>query len=205
MRLALLSALLLLCFGCAKPKPPQPPSAPQALDPLTPAERATAEKTALADARVRDLIGATGRLAHLEWFAPKPAEGNAAVERHAELLYAVASGEYGVRAIVRLSGTPAVVEVARIDASNVPITSEETQEAWRIAQADPAVRNKLGNRIAEIRPEALRSYSEDPNDPCYRARCFYLLLRVGANYLNEPAITVELNSKRVLPERSRLQ
>lgn len=205
MRYALMTVLILFCFGCAKPRPPGPPATPLALDPLTESERSGAEKTARADGRVRELIGDAGILAHIAWFAPKPAEASAEVVRHAELLFAIPSGEYGVRALVRLGAPMTVVETARIDARNVPMTDGEIQEVWRIAQADPAVRSKLGNRMPEIRPEALRSYSEDPNDPCYRGRCYYLLLRVGNNYLNEPAITVELNSKRVLAERSKLQ
>lgn len=205
MRYALTTVLMLVCFGCAKPKTPKPPAIPLALDPLTEGEHADAEKTARADGRVTELIGTGGRLAHIAWFAPKPAEASAEVVRHAELLFAIPSGQYGVRAVVRLSAPMAVVDAARIDARNVPMTDDEIQEVWRIAQADPAVRNKLGNRIAEIRPEALRTYSEDPNDPCSKGRCYYLLLRIGRNYLSEPAITVELNSKRVLAERSNLQ
>ncbi len=205
MQYALMTVLILTCFGCAKPRPPKPPTIPQALDPLTESERTVAEKVARADGRVRELLVEGGRLAHIAWFAPKPAEASAAVQRHAELLFAIPSGAYAVRTVVSLGTTAAVVEAVRIDARNLPITDDETQEVWRIAQADQGVQNKLGRRIAEIRPEALRTYSEDPNDPCTRGRCYYLLLRVGNSYLSEPEITVELNSKRVLTERSKLQ
>jgi hypothetical protein len=198
--------LLLAAAGCRVRTPkPQPPAIPQALDPLTDTERALAEKVARADSRVADLIGASAVVAQNVWFAPKSADGQAVPERHAELLFAIASGEYGVRALVRLGASAAVVEATRIDARSVPITDAEAQLAWQIAREDEAVRAKVANRMEQVRPQAMRSYSEDPNDPCHRGRCMYLLLRVGNAYLEGVAVTVELNSRRVLPERSRLQ
>lgn len=206
MRRAIALSLFLLGASCArKPVPPVPvtPGPPQALDPLNEAERALAERAARADARVTELTGGAGRLAHLVWFGVKPATEGQEGPRHAEALFAVPSGEYGVRAIVRLGTAPAVVEATRIDARHVPMTREDTDEAWQIARADRLVQERLGRRLATIVPEATRTYSEDPNDPCSRGRCFYLLLRAGNNYIDDLPLIVDLATKRVLTGRSR--
>jgi len=193
---------VLSAIACSHGVPPaaaQP--ARQPLDPLSPAERAAAEKLVRSDQRARELLGETATLVSIEFLAIKGREKDEAV-RHADLLFSRPDTEFGARAIVRLTPTPSIVEFTRVDRKSVPMTASDAQEAWKIALADPAYRARLKRDPGTLKPEALRMYTEDPKDPCFSGRCFYLIVREGDYYLSSGSVTVDLTTKRILPERS---
>jgi Cu2+-containing amine oxidase len=183
-----------------------PQQAPQLLDPLTAAEKATAEKLVRADARAKELLGPSATLASIELLAMKDAAGTATAKdepvRHADLLFSRPDTDSGARAIVNLSAAPSIVEFTRIDRRSVPATAADIQEAWRIALADTTFRTRLARDPGGITQEALRIYTEDPNDPCFTGRCFYLIAKQGDFYVSTASVTVDLATRRILPERS---
>ena len=122
--------------------------------------------------------------------------------RHADLLFARPDTDFGARAIVRLGAAPSIVEFTRVDRKSVPMTEADVQEAWRIALADPAYKRRLNRDPGGLTPEALRIYTEDRSDPCFSGRCFYLIVRDGDFYVSDASVTVDLATKRILPERS---
>jgi hypothetical protein len=174
--------------------------ATQPLDPLNAGERTTAEKLARSDERVQKLLPATAELVSVEFLALKGGERDTA-ERHADLLFARAERDYGVRVIVRLGADPSVAEVQRISANSIPITRADVDQAWRVALSDKAYVTQLGRNPAELRVEALRMYSEDPSDPCSSGRCLYLMIRDGGFYVPGAAVIVDLATQRLLPAR----
>ena len=172
----------------------------QALDPLTAAERAAAEKLVRSDQRAPELLGDGATLVSAEFLAVKGLKDE--VVRHADLLFSRPDTEFGARAIVRLTPASTIVEFTRIDRKNVPMTANDAQEAWRIALADPSYRARLRGDPTTLKPEALRMYTEDPKDPCFSGRCFYLIVRDGDYYVSNASVTVDLTTKRILPERN---
>ncbi len=201
----LLAAIALSGFGpaCAARTGSGVPArqqAPQPLDPLTAAERTTAEKLARSDQAALKLLPASAELVSVEFLALKGAERDT-VERHADLLFARAERDYGVRVIVRLGTTPAVADVQRVSANSIPITRAEVDQAWRVALADKAYVAQLGRNPDQLRVEALRMYSEDPSDPCSSGRCFYLMVRDGGRYVPGASVIVDLATQRLLPAR----
>lgn len=75
---------------------------PEPLDPLTPEETREAERVARAETRVRDLLGAGGRVNHVGFLALKSDRDPDASARHAEVLMLRDDAQYGVRVLVRL-------------------------------------------------------------------------------------------------------
>ena len=173
---------------------------PQPLDPLTAEERAAAEKAARADQRALALLSPQAELVSVEFLALKGADPDA-IDRHADLLFARAERDYGVRVLVRLGASPAVTDVQRVSASGLPVTRSEVDEAWRLALADTAYVKTLARETKGLQVEALRIYSEDANDPCSSGRCLYLLVRDRGLYVQDAAVIVDLASRRLLPAR----
>ncbi len=194
-------------FACAviacgtRPDVAAAQTAGQALDPLSAEEKAAAERLVRADPRARELLGDRATLASIEFLAMKGDRADDAV-RHADLLFALPEGKYGARAIVRLGAAPSIVEFTRVDAKSVPMTDADVQAVWKIALADDAYRRRLNRDPARLKPEALRIYTEDREDPCFSGRCFYLIVRDGDYYVSSASATVDLATKRVLTERS---
>ncbi len=172
----------------------------QPLDPLTASERAAAEKLVRSDQRAREFLGDGATLVSVELLAVKGLKDQ--VVRHADLLFSRRDTEFGARAIVLLTPTPSIVEFTRIDRKNVPMTAIDIQEAWQVALADPSYRARLTKDAKTLKPEALRMYTEDPKDPCFSGRCFYLIVKDGDYYVSNASVTVDLATKRILPERS---
>ena len=173
----------------------------QALDPLSPEEKAQAEKLVRADERARELLGEAATLASIE-LLPLKTRGADEPVRHADLLFARPDTDFGARAIVRLAATPSIVEFTRVDRKSVPMTEADVQEVWKIALADPSYRRRLARDPGGLKPEALRIYTEDRQDPCFSGRCFYLIVRDGDYYVSSASVTVDLATRRILPERS---
>lgn len=175
--------------------------APKALDPLSAEEKAIAEKLVRAHHRARELIGERATLASIEFLAMKGRGADDTV-RHADLLFARPDTEFGARAIVRLGAAPSIVELTRVDRKSVPMTDTDVQEVWKTALADAAYRKRLARDPGGLKPEALRIYTEDREDPCFSGRCFYLIVRDGDYYVSNASVTVDLATKRILSERS---
>ncbi len=151
-----------------------------------------------ADGRAQELLGTQAVLASVEFLAVK-GEGDEAV-RHADLLFSRRDSASGARAIVRLGEAPEVVEFARIDSRNVPITEADVQDAWRVALADAGFQKRLNRDPARVKVEALRIYTERRDDPCFSGRCFYLVVRDGDFYVSDASVTVDLATRRILSE-----
>lgn len=166
------------------------------LDPLTREEKSVAEQLVRADPRAAELLGKDATLASIEFLAVK-----GRVVRHADLLFARPSADYGARALVELGAKPQVVEFTRVDARSVPMTQSDVDEVWRIALADSAYVSRLGRSPDRLVPEALRMYSQDPDDPCFRARCYYLIVRDGDFYVSNASAIVDVSNKRILTDR----
>jgi len=219
----------------AQPKPTTPQRGPQAgpsaprrlpLDPLTEDEKRAAERIALAEPRVQQLLGAGRRqLVSVELFVMKPpqeqieaaAAGRAiAMGRFAEVIFFRPEGEFGVRAVVELPrGAVAVVD--RLESQQVPLTQVDLAEAWQLASRDAEVRQALGADVDRFRVqgapvggvaarpryavEALPVEAVAENDPCYKHRCLHLLFRRGDAYLMGPVVVVDLSARKVYVER----
>jgi len=223
--------LVVAVSGAAQPKPATPQRGAQAssrlpLDPLTEDERRAAERLALADPRVQQLLGAGRRqLVSVDLFAVKPPreqiEAVAAgrpiqMSRFAEVVFFRPDGEFGVRAVVDLS-RGAVAEVDRLASQQVPLTQADLTEAWQLASRDAEVRQALGTDVERfrvqgppvrgvaVRPpysvEALPVEAVAENDPCYKHRCLHLLFRRGDAYLMRPVVIVDLSVRKVYVER----
>jgi len=198
---------------------------PLPLDPLSPEEQRAAEQIALADPRVRELLGTAKRqLVSVDLFARKPPEEQlqgAAVGRRiemgrmAEVMFFRYEGEYGVRAVVDLEKKTAT-DVSRLESAQVPMTPADLAQAWTIALRSDEVRKALGPDVekfqvgpgtpgAKARPqysvEALRVGATDEKDPCFRHRCLHLLFREGDAYLMKPWVIVDLSAEKVYIER----
>lgn len=198
------ATLLLGCAviaGGARSDPAAAQPARQALDPLSAEEKAAAERLVRADPRARELLGDGATLASIELLAMKGERADDSV-RHADLLFALPGREFGARAIVSLGATPSIAEFTRVDAKSVPMTDADVQEVWKIALADDGYRRRLDRDSAGLKPEALRIYTDDREDPCFSGRCFYLIVRDGDYYVSKGSATVDLATRRVLTERS---
>jgi hypothetical protein len=200
---------------------------PLPLDPLTKDEEARAERLALADPRVKELLGTTQhRLVSITLLALKPelrAEGHETPEqskqivRHAEVVFFRPEGEIGVRAVVNLNGS-SVKEVSRLDGDQVPLTADDLAIALPLALRNEEVRKALGPAAESFRVEqrgetlgstaglnvvrALRVRGKSAGDPCSKHRCLQLFFRRGAAFLQQPAVIVDLTASQVYVERS---
>src|SRR5262249_3657430 len=132
--------------------------------------------------------------------------------RHADLLYIRSDNEFGVRVLVDLVAAR-VVDHNRVPSSKVPLGRSDVAEALRIATEYSPVRTLLGERASTFRVltgpigpetansnfvEGLRHVGSDPNDPCTRHRCVYLLFNSGGHLiLQDQEIVVDLNARQV--------
>lgn len=213
----------------ATTKPPgKRPAArtPLPLDPLTPAEVKRAEGLALADARVKELLGSTPhRLISITLLPLKPAlkeEGHETLEqskqiiRSAEVVLFRPEGEVGVRAVVELAhGT--VMDVSRLDSDRVPLTADDLAAAFQLALRNEEVRAALGPAAPSYRIErlgetlgpapdlnvvrGLRVRGKSAEDPCAKHRCMQLFFRRGQQFLQKPIVIVDLSASQVYVER----
>jgi hypothetical protein len=191
----------------------------RALDPLTPAEQALAERIARSDGRVKEILGEAGvRLVSVIPVLLKadlPEKTNVAL-RQIEVVLFHPQREVGARVIVNLSQN-GVVEVSRLASDQVRFTDDDLSDAFQLAMKDAEVLRVLGAAAQTFRPrtapptttaaaqqnvvEGLPVRSSDPNDPCSKHRCLWLMFRRGNDYLSQPSVTVDLTEKRVFVEK----
>jgi len=189
------------------------------LDPLTPAEQALAERIARGDGRVKEILGEAGvRLVSATPVLIKtesPEKFDVAL-RQVEVVLFQPQREVGARVIVNLRQN-AVVEVSRLASDQVRFTDDDLSDAFQLAMKDPEVLRVLGTEAQTFRPQTgpptttaaapantvagLPVRSSDPNDPCSKHRCLWLMFRRGNDYLSQPSVTVDLTDKRVYVEK----
>lgn len=179
------------------------------LDPLTMEEEQTAVQVALADPRVKQLLGeGRHRVIGVEFLSLKPADVPGRepslvgpIGRHAQVLLYRPEGDFGVRALVDL-GAKGITQATRVEGGQVPLTEDDVAEARDLAFKNEQVRRMLGNRLDEFRVEGLRSTGTGPQDSCLRNRCVHVLFRRGDHYLVTPTVIVDLTTRAVRVERS---
>jgi hypothetical protein len=212
-------------FAQAQESPDHKPPASRKMlpfDPLTSQEKAAAERIALEDSRVKELLGnARRRLVSVELFMGKPEKIEPSPEpvpltRSAEVVFFRLEGEYGVRAVVDL-GRKAVTEVTRLASEEVALTEEDLAEAYQLSLRNDEVRKALGEKAENYRVTESRSANGPPgeqyivrglpvratieSDPCWKHRCLQLLFRHDDVYLTQPIVVVDLSAHQVYLER----
>ena len=174
---------------------------------LTQEEVPAVERAALADARIRNILG-TDRPRLVSTSAePDKAEAGAflsgtsanAPSRRATVVLFNAQANRAAQ--VTLSVTPGqpprVLEVRRIDPADVPFGPDDAQSALDLAKRDPAVRRAVGNildRFELLEPgsdaqppyaaQVLPLRSTNPRDPCAGSRCLDVIFRTAEGYLS---------------------
>jgi hypothetical protein len=135
-------------------------------------------------------------------------------QRQIEVVLFRPQGEVGARVVVDLRQN-SVVAISRLTGDQVPYTNDDLADAFQLASRDPEVMKALGPEAPtfQIRPvppgrmtpknvvEGLPVRSSDPNDPCSKHRCLWLMFRRGNDYLSQPSVTVDLTDKRVYVEK----
>lgn len=187
------------CASSKKPargKPLDPVTARgRPLDPLTAREREAAQQAALADPRVRELLAdQPHRVISVDFAADKGASSE--VVRGAEVFLYRPDRDVGVRALVHLQPV-AVVAVAPVPGPQVPLTNDDYQLARELALRSPEVQSRFGKGLQRADIEMLRELPSDPDDPCVRHRCVFLLFRLPEGYASGPRVVVDLNAREV--------
>ncbi len=95
------------------------------------------------------------------------------------------------------------VVVATREAKHVPtpITAEELADATRLALADGAVREALGDKAGATQTEALGLYTDSRKDPLYGHRALNLFFHRGDLYVANLDVIVDLTARRVTVTR----
>jgi hypothetical protein len=191
----------------------------RALDPLTPTEQALAERIARSDGRVKEILGDAGvRLVSVipVLLKAEVPEKTNVTQRQVEVVLFQPQRELGARVIVNLSQN-GVVEVSRLASDQVRFTDDDLSDAFQMAMRDPEVLRVLGAAAQTFRLRSgpptttaaapantvggLPVRSTDPNDPCSKHRCLWLMFRRGNDYLSQPNVTVDLTDKHVYVEK----
>jgi hypothetical protein len=88
----------------------------------------------------------------------------------------------------------------QVEARHAPVRlgDAELAEARSLALADRRVAAAVGRYMEQLLVEPLLVRTSDPNDPWYARRVVRLLFRVGADYLTEPVVYVDLTGREVI-------
>jgi hypothetical protein len=183
---------------------------------MTSGEQAAAERIARNDSRVKELLGESGvRVVSVlpVLIKAESPEKFDVKQRQIEVVLFRPQGEVGARVVVNLRQNN-VVAVSRLTGDQVPYTNDDLADAFQLALRDAEVLRALPEaqsfRIRPVPPgaatpknivEGLPVRSSDPNDPCSKHRCLWLLFRRGNDYLSQPSVTVDLTDKRVYVEK----
>jgi hypothetical protein len=166
------------------------------LDPLTARERDAAQRVALEDSRVREVLAdAPHRVVSVEFAADKGPSNE--IVRGAEVLFYRPDRDVGVRAVVRLEPL-SVVAVASVPGPQVPLTNDDYQSARQLALRHQLVQSRFGAAAERAQIEMLRELPTNPDDPCFRHRCVLLLFRLPEGYAAGPRVVVDLTAGEVL-------
>jgi hypothetical protein len=124
--------------------------------------------------------------------------------RELEPLYRVNYYRYAddtaVAALVELGGE--VREVEETPHGPMALSAPELVEARGLALADRNVGRALERFRDRLTIEPLVVRTSDPEDPWFGRRIVRLLFRVGADYLSEPVVFVDLTRREVIVQRA---
>ncbi|HVF58296.1 MAG TPA: hypothetical protein VNJ70_00550 [Thermoanaerobaculia bacterium] len=144
---------------------------------------------------MREVLGGQPhRLVAIDFVADKGPSSE--VVRSAEVFLYRPDRDVGVRALVHLQEA-AVVAVAPVSGTQVPLTQEDYQLAHELALGSPEVQSRLGPGLREAVIEVLRELPNDAEDPCFRHRCVFLLFRLPEGYAVVPRVVVDLTERAV--------
>ena len=103
-----------------------------------------------------------------------------------------------ITSIVDLDGARVAEQT---EARNAPVRLSEGElaEARTLALADGQVAAALGGRDVVVEPLVVRT--SDRADPWFGRRIVRLLFRLGADYLSQPIVFVDLTRRRVIIQR----
>lgn len=171
---------------------------------LTEEEERSAETLAETDLRRRGLRG-TGRLQQVEadLYRDKEGEKEGAPSRRAMVTHYRYDDDTAIVTFLDLTRQE-VIRVEEIPHLPVPLSREEFERARELAFSDEAVRKSLPSGGERPSVEALVVRGESPDDPIFGHRVVRLLFRDGADYLSEPAVTVDLTNEQVRVEEKNL-
>lgn len=176
------------------------PPARTADAPLTREERRSAEALAEAALHRRGLRGG-GRLPRVDadLYRDKEAERAGEETRKAMVTHYRYDDDTAIVSVLDLIRRE-VVRVEEIPHLPVPLSEEEFERARELALSDRSVRSALPDGGEPPVVEALVVRAESPDDPIFGRRVVRLLFRQGADYLREPAVTVDLTDEQVRVE-----
>lgn len=88
----------------------------------------------------------------------------------------------------------------QVEARHAPVRLSEGElgEARALAFGDRRVAAAIGRYMEQVVVEPLLVRTSDPNDPWFGRRVVRLLFRVGANYLSQPIVYVDLSGREVI-------
>jgi len=105
-------------------------------------------------------------------------------------------GDLAILTVVNLSQR-AVVSVEARPHLPVGLAQAEFERAKELALADEAVKKALGPNASKVVVEALVIRAIAEKDPYFGRRVVRLLFKLGAGYLSEPIVNVDLTAGRV--------
>lgn len=138
-------------------------------------------------------------LVAIERLRDKDAEAADSNARFAVVTHYRYDGDLAIRSTVDLVRR-AVVRTDSAAHRPTPLAPEELEQARRLALENAAVRRALGARADQVTVEALVLRTSSPRDPIFGHRVVRLLFRVGADYLREPIVLVDLHTSAVTIE-----
>jgi hypothetical protein len=201
------SAFTATSAALAQPSPGPQQAERGAMFLLSEEETRTIGRIALADPRVRSILG-TDRPRVVSLTAePDKAQAAAFLSDAAAnlpsrratlvLLHADANRAAQVSLLVPATGQPRVLEARQIDPAEVPLGPEDARAALDLAKRDPAVRRAVGDvldRFEILDPgsdeqlayaaQVLPLRSANPRDPCSANRCLDIVFRTDDGFLS---------------------
>lgn len=183
---------------------------------LTAQQKSQMQGTALADARVQQVLGAgqprvmvrEPEIDKYEALAYLRGETDKLPTHRMSMLMLNPQTNKAARVLMSLEKN-SVESVREISPADAPLFPEEAVEALALAKANPNVRSVVGSRLSQfvivtsgsdagipLAAQALRVRSSDSNDPCSRDRCLDLIFRTETGYLPLRA-GVDLNQRTV--------
>jgi hypothetical protein len=199
----LFASLLLMASLSPGQSPPKVQPQVRKSPTLTTQESSLMRNTALADARVQQVVGAGQTRVLLGEAVPDKAEAIAFFKgetqkpptHHVWATIFNPKTNKAAEVFIALEQNT-ILKVQEIKAIDVPLTREDVDEALALAKASPDVRRAVGNSVDQfvvldpgntqtvpLEAQSLRVRSVDPNDPCTLDRCLDLIFKTGTGYL----------------------
>jgi hypothetical protein len=198
---SLVAGLYCTVAGLAQSQPSA--SAAGAAAPMTVEEKVAVEKAVLSDQRIRVIVGSGQTRVITADVEVDKAEAEAFLAgtsekpptRRVTIVVFNVQANRAARSLVSLAESR-ILSVQRVNASDVPFTREDADQALVLAKADAAVRRAIGETLDRFQildsgdearvpyaAQALPLRSTDPRDPCRVDRCLDLIFRTESGYL----------------------